>query len=295
MLRILLAMPHFYKSDPASEHGFGHDAPEKRAAIVSDCVRALRLTFSTPRTYSAFVSEADGHIYVRKFPADTWNACEIDLAICTTMGEDHVLPLLDVPENWYKQVKVVLDNPRHLPFGCLQYLRQHRGEYDYYGYLEDDCKITDPMFFQKLGWFESMFGPDAVLLPHRFCRYGYPKVQKIYGDPEMQENFIGKWMNYQRRPVLSAPWGGQVLHFRKPHNPHAGCFFLSAAQFERFCARKENFQPTAEFISPLESAATLTMMKTFDVYKPDFAQASFFEIEHDGVDKDDFPNGKQLL
>ena len=23
MLRILLAMPHFYKSDPASEHGFG--------------------------------------------------------------------------------------------------------------------------------------------------------------------------------------------------------------------------------------------------------------------------------
>lgn len=154
MLRILLAMPHFYKSDPASEHGFGHDAPEKRAAIVSDCVRALRLTFSTPRTYSAFVSEADGHIYVRKFPADTWNACEIDLAICTTMGEDHVLPLLDVPENWYKQVKVVLDNPRHLPFGCLQYLRQHRGEYDYYGYLEDDCKITDPMFFQKLGWFD---------------------------------------------------------------------------------------------------------------------------------------------
>ena len=70
---------------------------------------------------------------------------------------------------------------------------------------------------------------------------------------------------------------------------------LSAAQFERFCARKENFQPTAEFISPLESAATLTMMKTFDVYKPDFAQASFFEIEHDGVDKDDLPNGKQLL
>ncbi len=286
-----MAMPHFYKSDPASTHGFGHDAPEKRAAIVSDCLRALQLTFSTPRTYPAFVSEADGHIYVRKFPADTWNTFQIDLAICTTLEEEHVLPLLDVSKDSYQHIRAKLDNPRHLPFACLQYLRMHRGEYDYYGYLEDDCKITDPMFFQKLIWFESLFGPGAVLLPHRFSICG---TQKIIGDPEMQENFIGHWMNYQRRPVLSAPWGGQLLRFIKPHNPHAGCFFLSGAQFDRFCAREENFRPTAEFISPLESAATLTMMKTFDLYKADFPQASFFAVEHVGVDVDAMPDGTMI-
>lgn len=294
MLKILIAMPHFYKSDPTSEHGYGHDAPEKRAAIVSDCLRALWLTFAAPRTYSEFVLAENGHIYVRKSPADTWNACQIDLAICTTTGDENVLPLLDVPRDWYQHVRAKLDNPRNLGFGCLQYLRQHRGEYDYYGYLEDDCKITDPMFFQKLIWFESLFGPETVLLPHRFCMFRKPTEQKAVGDPEMQEIFMERWMDYQHRPVLSAPWGGLQLRFIKPRNPHAGCFFLSSAQFERFCAREENFRPTAEFISPLESAATLTMMKTFDVYKADFPQASFFAIEHAGVDVDGMPDGTMI-
>ena len=38
--------------------------------------------------------------------------------------------------------------------------------------------------------------------------------------------------------------------------------------------------PTAEFISPLESAATLGIMKNFNVYKPDYSCASFLEMEH---------------
>ena len=36
------------------------------------------------------------------------------------------------------------------------------------------------------------------------------------------------------------------------------------------------------FFSPTESAATLGLMRTFRVYKPELAMASFLEIEHYG-------------
>jgi hypothetical protein len=37
------------------------------------------------------------------------------------------------------------------------------------------------------------------------------------------------------------------------------------------------------FIGPLESAATLGIMRTFRVYKPAVENASFLEIEHHGT------------
>ena len=280
MLKILVAMAHYYKSDPSSAHGYGHDTPEQRAAIVSSCLRSLLSTFATRRESTFVDLDGNGMPVYRRQPADDWNAVQMDLAICTTEGVENLIPLFKVPSGCFRHVKVRLENPRNLGYGCLQYLRMHAGKYDYYCYLEDDCFIQDPLFFRKLAWFESMFGPEAVLLPHRYSLSAPPDAQKIFSEPELQESYIGRWMNYQKNPRLSAPFGGTMLHFVKPHNPHCGAFFLSSAQFRRYCAREENFVPTSEFVSPLESAATLGLMKTFDVYKMDFSQASFFEMEH---------------
>ncbi len=42
-------------------------------------------------------------------------------------------------------------------------LRDARGQYDYYGYVEDDIAILDPLFFRKRLLFDAAFGPEALL------------------------------------------------------------------------------------------------------------------------------------
>ncbi len=47
---------------------------------------------------------------------------------------------------------------------------------------------------------------------------------------------------------------------------------------------------SAAFFGPLESAATLGLMKTFDVYKPARQNAGFLEVEHLDLRYDLYPD-----
>ena len=97
MLKILVAMPHYYKSDPTSSHGYGRDTPKQRAATASLCIRTLLSTFSVPRKH-VVVDVVDGKPIYRRVPADGWNAIQMDIALCTTEGDENVIPLFKVPE-----------------------------------------------------------------------------------------------------------------------------------------------------------------------------------------------------
>jgi hypothetical protein len=76
---------------------------------------------------------------------------------------------------------------------------------------------------------------------------------------------------------------GIPIRFCRPANPHSGCFFLNAAQMSRWAARPDFLDRDTSFIGPLESAATLGIMRTFRVYKPTVENANFLEIEHHGT------------
>ena len=71
-----------------------------------------------------------------------------------------------------------------------------------------------------------------------------------------------------------------MVTFGRPLNPHAGCFFLSRAQLEHWIAHPAFADRGAAFIGPLESAATLSVMRAFRIYKPVVDNAAFLEIEH---------------
>jgi len=45
-----------------------------------------------------------------------------------------------------------------LGFETQRVLRERLGRYDYYAVVEDDMVIHDPLFFEKIGWFEQQFG-----------------------------------------------------------------------------------------------------------------------------------------
>ena len=49
---------------------------------------------------------------------------------------------------------------------------------------------------------------------------------------------------------------------------------------QRFAAEPHFMDKAASFIGPLESAATLALMRSFAVYKPALDCADFLEIEH---------------
>ncbi len=73
---------------------------------------------------------------------------------------------------------------------------------------------------------------------------------------------------------------GNEVDFERVDNPHAGCFFLNAKQMQRWTEQPYFLDRSSEFWGPLESAATLGIMRTFDVYKPAVRNAGFLEICH---------------
>jgi hypothetical protein len=68
--------------------------------------------------------------------------------------------------------------------------------------------------------------------------------------------------------------------FERWTNPHSGCFFLNAAQIEKWASSPGFLDGDCSFAGPLESAASLGVMKNFRIYKPAFPNAGFLEIRH---------------
>ena len=72
-------------------------------------------------------------------------------------------------------------------------------------------------------------------------------------------------------------------YFLSPDNPHSGCFVLTKDQLQYWSDQSWFLDGDCSFISPLESAATLGLLKTFTLYKPHISCASFLELQHWGV------------
>src|SRR5207237_1243261 len=85
-------------------------------------------------------------------------------------------------------------------------------------------------------------------------------------------------------PTLRSAVIGLDVAFRRTSNPHSGCFFLNLDQMKDWAGRDHFLDRNVSFIGPLESAASLGIMRTFRVYKPAVENANFLEIEHFGTE-----------
>jgi hypothetical protein len=84
-------------------------------------------------------------------------------------------------------------------------------------------------------------------------------------------------------PIATGQLLGTTVEFRRARDPHVGCFFLNAPQMEVPARRADFLDRDTAFIGPLESAATLGIMKALRVYKAAAESAGFLEIEHRGT------------
>ena len=269
-MRILFAIPHYFAPNAAGNYGSERDEPETRAFVVRQCLAGLVQTFAPAQAL------LDGRIQ-GSHAANSLLSAQIDIAVCTTGGRHLLTYLTGCP---FTPVATGAE-PRHLGFECHKVLRDGLGRYDFFGYLEDDLLLSDGLFFAKLAWFCEQFGDEAVLQPNRFELIDDPAPYKLYIDGNLLPSVPAP---SQREPDVhrrfEVPAFGRGIVFQRVANPHSGCFFLSAAQLARWAAEPAFAVPSAAFGGPLESAATLGLMRYFRVYKPARENAGFLEIEH---------------
>ncbi|WP_158745482.1 calcium-binding protein [Acidisphaera sp. L21] len=271
-MKILITIPHAFLGPNGTErrternlYGSESNLASERAAALLRCVSALHQNFGANQR---LIGPAD-------MPCNPDHA-SITIVVCTA-GDQHLVGHL--PPGLVHHHATTM-HPRLLGFACHALLKANLGSFDWYGYVEDDIELTDSMFFDKLAWFNAAFGPKALLQPNRFEVSTGP-VPKLYIDgPVLNDASTGAFQDVSLRPRMIAPALGRSLVFQKTTNPHSGCFFADRGQMAAMADHPEYGQFTTAFSSPLESAATLPILRCFDVYKPAPENASFLEVRH---------------
>ncbi len=274
-MRLLFAIPHFFQpSGTGALYGSLRNDPAPRIAALRACILTLHRTFGQQQHGFHFDDR-------RIFAANTAVPYAIDIAICTT-GDRHLLPELDLSEDLYLHVPTEAE-PRLLGYECHALMAEFLGAYDYYCYLEDDILIHDPLFFDKLRWFNTEFGDDRLLQPNRYELSSGEPVSRTYIDGEYQPARTARWLGKSDVPELHGTVLGRDFAFQRATNPHAGCFFLTANQMSAWVNQPYFGDRSRDFFNdPMASAATYGIARTFAIYKPAYANAHFLEVQHYG-------------
>jgi hypothetical protein len=268
-MRILFTIPHYYDARGGGAYGSLKSDPKPRLQALAATVMCLHCTFG----------ENQGLLGIPVTKSNAFQAATIEVAICTT-GSRHLVDRLRLPPGLYRHHATRAEG-RFLGFECHALLKAALGDYDYYCYLEDDLQLTDPLFFHKLGWFNGLAGDDAVLQPNRFETAIGQRPHKLYIDGRLARAEIGERLqDVGDRAVLAGEAFGIEVRFQRVNNPHAGCFFLNARQMARWSAQPDFLRRESAFVGPLESAATLGIMRHFRAYKPAQENAGFLEVRH---------------
>ena len=276
-MRILVAIVHHWNPEGGGRHVSLRADAAPRVAALRDSI----LAFSRLAGHQKYFHFSDQAAY----PANLDQQLELDISVITD-GQNHILDKLDPPMlGRLKHVKTNPEHPLKLGFEAHQFLASHlQDSYDLYVYAEDDLVIHDPWFFHKIKVFTEMFGQDCVLLPQRYELRPIPtRFNKIYIDGVMPASELLKWTPEppEAKRFLDPLIG--ALNFESPLNPHAGCFVLTKQQLGHWVEQPWWLDRDCSFITPLESAATLGLLKTFQLYKPSFAQAKWLELQHWGT------------
>jgi hypothetical protein len=278
-MRVLVAIPHYFRHEGRHEpenHSHGSLAGKlaPRVAALTASITALHQLYGRAQRIIDQTS-------LRALPANAPRGGDLDVVVCTT-GDHHLVPRLSLAGGSFRHHGTRCP-PMLLGFECHAVLRDGIDRYDFFAYLEDDLICRDPWFFAKLAWFNAHLGDEVLLQPNRYEVQALGFVSKAYIDGDIARNLTARYQNTDETPQLSSSVLGISVRFCRPANPHAGCFFLNARQMAHWAAQPYFLDRETGFIGPLESAATLGIMRTFRVYKPAVENASFLEIEHYGT------------
>lgn len=273
-MKILFAIPHYFDSAGGGRHASLAPDPQPRVQALAACLATLHHVFGSEQK----LIDIARRVVV---PANQAQRHEIEIVVCTAGGR-HLLAETPIPAQlyWHRPSSA---EPSLLGYECQQVFRDSLGRFDYYCYLEDDLLLTDPWFFVKLAWFNRLAGDECLLQPNRYEMLSHVVARKAYVDGPLKPEVYAPFRDLDALPEIAAEALGATILFQPARNPHSGCYFLNAAQMERWAAQPYFLDRAASFVGPLESAATLGILRTFKIYKPAREQAAFLEIQHYGA------------
>ena len=279
IMRLLFAVVHYFKPGNGRHGSLGAD-PQPRVDALRQQILQIHRLFGQP---AASLNHCD-----RRVDSVEDGGGLIDIRICVH-GDCHVLNYLDDLNGLFKPIHCDVEDPRCLGFAAQNVLVEAYREaeslglpYDYISYLEDDIIIYDIDFFLKLRAFNKTFGHKFLLMPNR--------IETLEAQGQLRRFYIDG--NYN--PAASAAYRksgdkcfsmhhlGEWVQFEQPSNLHSGCFSLNRSQSSLFVNSGHAGVIDTSFHGPLESAATLAMLKTFQLLKPCLLNGRFLTVEHGG-------------
>lgn len=278
MRKVLFVIPHFFGKGSGVYGSTSGDAIG-RTSILERVIAGLHQSLGEKQAFLLWLHQhVPGKGNGRLINANETSRSIVDIVVCTT-GENHLISSLRIPQAAYRHHPTGAE-PMKLGFACHEVLRDSIGNYDWYCYLEDDLLVTDAFFLTKLEWFLKQFGEETTLSPHRFESSLTEPAHKLYHDGSVRPDFTAAWQDVTDRQFLEAGFLGGSMRFERWPNPHSGCFFLNASQMESWASKPWFGDGDCGFAGPLESAASLGIIKTFRQYKPSPQNAAFLELEH---------------
>jgi hypothetical protein len=278
MRKVLVVIPHFYGAGNGFYGSTGSDV-SRRVSALDRVIEGVHQSLGSRQAFLLRLQQqVPGKGNGLLIQANQSLSSLVDIAVCTT-GENHLVSGLGTPSALFHH-RHTGSEPMKLGFTCHQVLKENLGRYDWYCYLEDDLLITDALFMNKLEWFVKEYGVETTLAPQRFERSLGQPAHKLYHDGSVRPDFSAEWQDVTDRQVLESTVLGGTMRFERWPNPHSGCFFLTAAQMEKWVSMPYFGDGDSGFAGPLESAASLGIIKTFRQYKPSPQNAAFLELEH---------------
>lgn len=274
-MRIAFLIPHCFRGDDSTSlHGSSWAAARGLRAQTVD-----RAIFQLHSLWGRRHSALDGKT-LQRFPGGNPHAFDFDVFVFTTRGL-HLVDMLRT-KRLFTHIQTEADPP-FLGFECAKWIRDHRGQYDYFFYMEDDLLIHDPLFVRKIHGFNQKVGatnPRALLQPQRY------EISLAAGDPRVINDIDRLYIDYRNpditvpdAPPLEIDFFGMTIAFEPAPNPHAGCYMLSNAQ-ANYVVNHPDFLKHIMFDAPGDTAATAFIAQALTVYKPALSSLSFLEIQH---------------
>ena len=271
-MRTLLTVAHFFRAEAEFRHS--STDPRRREHRAS----AIRSLIGTYRGH--FGPSQSLNVAQRRYEPVRGAADALDILVLTA-GENHLLPKDEAARLGVSLVDARPEDPRKLGFAAHRLMADLRHAYDLFCFSEDDLRVQDVSFFDKILGFAEEFGPQRVLFPNRFEWNPRGATLKTFIDGDLRRGIMEPY----EAALPDAPFlvqralGRGVMH-RRATNPHSGFFAITAAQLAHWIRQPHFGDGDCGFVGPLESAATLGMLKTFPIYKPFGRDMSWLQIEH---------------
>jgi len=273
-MRILFAIAHYFNAQGDRRYGSVSPNPQARIQALSACIASILQTFGVEQRVLSIAQRA-------ALPANQSARHDVRIIVCTTRGH-HLVERLLVPQHLIEHRPTDVE-PLLLGFECQAVLRDQLGFFEYFCYLEDDLLLRDPQHFLKLLWFTRQAGTDCLLQPNRYEAASNGPCHKLYVDGDLLPRVVAPFRDLSQLPEFNGTVMGTPIRFIPARNPHSGCYFLSAEQMAHWSRQPHFLDRDTSFVGPLESAATLGILKTFKIYKPAPENASFLEVQHYGT------------